>query len=251
MNYLGKIAGAFIGLITGFGLFGLILGIILGHLADQLIGQYRTRKKLTRFYLDPSSFPLDASEVKTAGMVGLFCCLRTRTTDPESIRAAVMKHYITEAFRTLPGISVFFLNLCAETCVKTAGTAGAPELARVYTSVTGMEERKSFIQFLLLSFPEPGTIRPIIPLLHIRETWFNETAAALRPGTTTLQEDCTLLGVTPETGISEIKKVYRRLAAQFHPDGAGSLMPEQQRQLNETFIRIHGAYLRILKERSN
>ena len=49
----------------------------------------------------------------------------------------------------------------------------------------------------------------------------------------------------------EIKRVYRTLAAQFHPDSLHNLSNAQKEAATEAFVRISEAYKSILGEREN
>jgi DnaJ-domain-containing protein 1 len=62
-------------------------------------------------------------------------------------------------------------------------------------------------------------------------------------------ESYRVLGVDPEAPIQEIKRVYRSLAVQFHPDGLSALEPEQQKTAEEAFLKIRNAYESIMRER--
>jgi len=62
-------------------------------------------------------------------------------------------------------------------------------------------------------------------------------------------ESYRLLGIDPEAPIKEIKRVYRSLAVQFHPDSLSALEPEQQKTAEEAFLKIRRAYESIMRER--
>lgn len=57
-----------------------------------------------------------------------------------------------------------------------------------------------------------------------------------------------LLGVDPDTPPEELRRVYRTLAAQFHPDSLHGLSREQQEAAAEAFLRIRDAYEKIISE---
>jgi hypothetical protein len=58
-----------------------------------------------------------------------------------------------------------------------------------------------------------------------------------------------ILGVSPSATDEEIKSVYRRLAAQFHPDTGGELEKHQRDESREAFLRIKQAFNKIMEER--
>jgi DnaJ like chaperone protein len=63
-------------------------------------------------------------------------------------------------------------------------------------------------------------------------------------------KDYAVLGITHEASESEIKKAYRRLAVQYHPDKVASLSEAEQKLAAEKFREIQEAYDAIKKERN-
>lgn len=62
------------------------------------------------------------------------------------------------------------------------------------------------------------------------------------------REACDVLGVSPRADEDELRRAYRRLAAQFHPDTGGGLDPVQQREMAEAFVRVQRAYDELLTQ---
>jgi len=58
------------------------------------------------------------------------------------------------------------------------------------------------------------------------------------------------LGINRTASIIDIKKAYRRLAAQYHPDKVSYLGDEQKKAANEKFQQLQRAYDTIKKERN-
>ena len=61
------------------------------------------------------------------------------------------------------------------------------------------------------------------------------------------EADFQLLGVAPGAGAEEVRRVYKRLASQFHPDTGAPLNKVQQKASEEAFVKIHAAYDRIIE----
>lgn len=53
---------------------------------------------------------------------------------------------------------------------------------------------------------------------------------------------CRILGVSPHADHQEVRRVYRTLAAELHPDRSAALEPRQREELQEAFIRVHTAW---------
>jgi|GEM_PF-2383530 len=64
-----------------------------------------------------------------------------------------------------------------------------------------------------------------------------------------LAEAYRVLGVDSDSEVESIRKVYRSLAASFHPDGMVALTDEQRRDAEEAFLRIRSAWECIARER--
>lgn len=59
-----------------------------------------------------------------------------------------------------------------------------------------------------------------------------------------------ILGVSPDASVQEIKRTFRRLALQFHPDCLSSLSDKQKQAAEECFITIRQAYRQALSEKT-
>jgi uncharacterized protein (DUF58 family) len=62
-----------------------------------------------------------------------------------------------------------------------------------------------------------------------------------------IEADFRLLGVPPGAGADEVRRVYKRLASQFHPDTGAPLDKIQQRASEEAFVKIRAAYDRVIE----
>lgn len=58
-----------------------------------------------------------------------------------------------------------------------------------------------------------------------------------------------ILGLKPDSSIQQIKKAFRKLALQFHPDRLSALSEERKRSAQERFIQIRRAYRQALAEK--
>ncbi|MCA1950355.1 MAG: J domain-containing protein, partial [Treponema sp.] len=58
-----------------------------------------------------------------------------------------------------------------------------------------------------------------------------------------------ILGLKPDSSIQQIKKAFRKLALQFHPDRLSALSEERKRAAQERFIQIRRAYRQALAEK--
>ncbi|MCQ2190229.1 MAG: TerB family tellurite resistance protein [Paludibacteraceae bacterium] len=77
-----------------------------------------------------------------------------------------------------------------------------------------------------------------------REDSYNEKSESsnLKYYDKSLKESFDILGVNPDASDEEVKKAYRALAIQYHPDNAASLGDEAIRQATETMKQINVAW---------
>jgi DnaJ like chaperone protein len=64
-----------------------------------------------------------------------------------------------------------------------------------------------------------------------------------------IQSDYKILGVTKDATDQEIKKAYRKLAIQHHPDKVAQMGEEFQKGAKEKFQQVQDAYEAVKKER--
>ena len=69
---------------------------------------------------------------------------------------------------------------------------------------------------------------------------FNHQAA--RAG----EDDYRILGLKPGASIKDVRRVYKNLAAQFHPDTGVNLSSAQQKITEEAYLKIREAHDRII-----
>jgi DnaJ-domain-containing protein 1 len=79
---------------------------------------------------------------------------------------------------------------------------------------------------------------------------FHRIAQVIAPDTERTSTDSPwyILGVAPGTSVQEIKKRFRRLALQYHPDRLSLLSGEEKQAAEEQFITIRQAYKQVLSE---
>ncbi len=207
-DHVFKIAGAAAGIITGLGIFGFIFGLIGGALIDQLFSSLRRKKKLKLFFSNPGN-ETSPELVEAAGAAAAW---NKCSGDP--LKTELLSKILQDFFPFAPGQCIEILS--------EADNVDFEALSVFFKQNADEPQLKNLENLLkkcaVLKGPEPSEKSPA---------------------------DYAVLGLGPEASPSEVKRVYHRLAAQFHPDGGGVLTDEQKHITEEAFKKIKDAYERI------
>lgn len=210
-NHIFKAGGAAAGLITGLGLFGIIFGFLGGALIDQLTKSLRQKNRLKKFFTGPQEFTKPDSELISASAAA--CVWSKCSEDP--FKRSIFEEELHSYLKAVP-------RCCVET-LKEIDSISMPGIEQ-YFELHADEQIRADVERLKQSC---GLNRKA-----------NEPAAS--------EEDYRLLGLEPGAQREEVKKVFRRLAGQFHPDSGANLSSRQQQLSEEAFRKIREAYERIV-----
>lgn len=211
-NHIFKAAGAAAGFLAGLGIFGIIFGLIGGAFIDQLFKNHRQKKYIRKFLEHPSGGDTEDCillESAAAAIVWQKC-----RKDP--LKSGVFRQNLHVYLKAAP-------RCLAET----------------------IEELESIdydgIRSYFSTYADD-------PLRNRLESFQNACGLAGKtPVNTASAADYELLGLSPGAKPEEVKKVYRRLASQFHPDSGATLSDEQLQISSEAFKKIKEAYERIIQ----
>ena len=251
-HWWGKLIGGIIGLMRG-GLVGIIVGVFLGHMVDRFLsglgGANRTRDAFfgamfsALGHINKADGRVTKAEIAAAEQL----MQRLQLTDVERQRAI-------ELFQQ--GKQQDF-NL----------EATLQEFAR--HSMLRHELRIMFIELLLeaaiadgtLSTAEHAILTRSCTVLHIPANVFAAMLDARRSGGRSsqghyqqaprqgesLQQSYATLGIKADASAQEIKRAYRKLVSQYHPDRLVSQgLPEEMMEVSKKRVReINAAYDKI------
>ena len=95
-----------------------------------------------------------------------------------------------------------------------------------------------------------GLISSLFALDFYRRSEPRDVNAGQRREVEPLIEEYRLLGLEPGASEEQVRRTYRALASQFHPDTGAPLSADQQKASEEAFLRIRAAYERIIHKES-
>ncbi len=254
-----RFVGRGIGVIAGIpaGPAGMLFGFLIGALVDQY-GSTTTSVRRLRLYLSrPEGERNDDRAVffATAILVGTVVPVPTGQAisvpaglpwpndDPERIigsrLASKRQRYVSGALSLVTGSTAESILPILEDLKRRIGDTGEKEADRL-------------VELLILaagSFHNGMTpaqreiIRRVGLFLGLEESRLEQLEYRYRELDS---EACRIMGVSPTIDRDELKRVYRRLVANLHPDTSAVLDEYQRQELEEAFLRIRNAYDQLL-----
>lgn len=254
MIFFGKIVGGIGGYLL-LGWPGIIFGLIAGHMLDDLIDSRLLLRRAEGFFKDPenSTFPGRYLHlVSAAGTLGAFTGGPLSLTDIHSeIQGSFLTSMLNFRFRELQMLRQFLR-------VYLTGPVGEKEtdfspFARILRFQGSYETRYSVCGVL---FTLTGLFYSKIPKdvsqaldalasdLEIKDEHFRELRLTHMPE---IREEYEILGIPPGTDIRGIKKAYRKLVLEYHPDAHTGADVEERHRLEREFTRIQEAYSKLIR----
>jgi len=266
VSIFGKLTGAFIGSL--FGPFGILMGVILGHAADMAWerndrGAFggETRELVVRLFAlwgRIAAFGGGLNQVQGLFLQGVMTNqLQLRGPDArmamsafeEAHRAALGRPW-TEVLSDTTSLAQeiyddFFLD--RRTLVWAYATSR--RIAALGTVRPGLVELLDAVAKAFSIFEEVGTagVEGSTRSEQYEQSWQN-----FRPASSASPEAYSVLGLTPQASVDEVKKAYRSLVRQYHPD-AHSHLPDGdpgKKRASEKFLQVQQAYERIRQARN-
>lgn len=261
-HHVGKITGPIIGLAVGLRTFGVIFGFICGVLVDIFLQEMRLRRSLcTADSLEhiARTYPSQLQGILKVCWLVIHAArfeYRGEFSPPDI-------HFLQALI--LRGLS---LSVKGRALVKQifgsfgTGQGRVPsreELSRLANPGLTPSEQVAVARLFYeaVSMGSGSSVRSAKASRYVRELCSGlgiEARYSQVAGSITRSKDNSsyeLLGVNRQDSIREIKRVYRTLAAQFHPDSLHNLSNAQKEAATEAFVRISEAYKSILGEREN
>jgi len=255
-HWWGKLLGGVIGLLRG-GITGLIFGVFLGHMADRFFaglgGSNRTRDSFFSAMFSTLGHISKADGRVTKAEIAAAELLMRRLQLSEEERQRAIKFFQAGKERDFDF------------------EATLREFSR--NSMLRHELRIMFIELLIeaalsdgsLSQAEQAILMRACTVLHIPANVFSAMLRARQGGGNysysgqqqsanrgqSLQQSYASLGIKADASAQEIKRAYRKLVSQYHPDKLVSQgLPEEMMEMSKKRVReINAAYDKIKASR--
>jgi len=240
----GKAAGGLFGVLAGP--FGIFFGFLIGHLLDLILESAGIRRKVAVFLTDPGRSSLPEWE---EGMYCFFCLgaavfitgggsvkdrrqeLYDRLSEVYPLRDHDYK-YLQEILEGLESLDLD-PDLAAHAGILRlrAGSRPLEDLFRGLAAFARQEDGRTAGGSAVL-------LRKIAAIWSIDP----EAVGGIRAAGSGEEDSWEILGLRQGASMDEVKRVFRILASQFHPDGGAVLSEIQRRETEEAFKRIRNAY---------
>lgn len=253
-HWWGKIILGVLGLAKG-GIYGLVIGLVSGHMLDRFLGALFDRSHYREIFLE-----------------ALFACLghiskadgRVNEREIAAAERFMQRLQLTKEERRL-AIKRFNQGKAADFELE----AELQNFARFTSSQRDL--RQMFMEILLegaatdgdIAVPEQQVLMRIARVLRIPtlifEAMMNAFRASHRGGSyggpaqavQNMTQAYAALGLTDTASDAEVKKAYRKLVAQYHPDRLVSqgLPEEVMEKARQRVLEVNAAYDRIKQSR--
>jgi len=256
MSYTGKFVGALLGLYLFRHPFGMLIGIVLGHLWDTGMLSLQRAQAPPRSFLGPL-FGLAGAIAKSDG----------RVSEPEiAATESLMARIQLDAGQREEAIARFNAG-------KQPGFAVHLAIADLKAWCGGRRDLAFLLLDMLLDLvyaegelaaSKLAIVRKLCWALGVHERELSALAAMKgygftgygaheqphrAPSTPSGPDPYAVLGLESEASEREIKRAYRKLISQHHPDKLGDVPEELKRRAEERAREINAAYEKIRAER--
>jgi DnaJ like chaperone protein len=258
MPITGKLLGALIGSIAGP--LGTILGGFIGHLFDRSAEerQFLATASAARLSAESgrtSNDPVSQAQVNfLACLIGLSISVADAENSVQPSHLQAMKDFFRQSFSFAAADQMLIQRLIEE-MYRNRLRIDVQGLCGYYAAVSTFEGRVLLLRLLFQIARADSTkvttagedlIQRIAVGLGLADHVFHQVRAESRPDA---HLAWSVLGITPDSSIDEIKAAYRQLSLKNHPDRVANLGPEFVKVAEERFKAIQAAYDDIRQER--
>lgn len=263
MSFIGKIVGAILGMLVFRNFFGMLVGAFVGHMFDLSTAQARRPAHATSF-IEPL-FAFAGALAKSDGRVSEVeihaaeALMNRLRLDADLRRMAIEQFNVGKAPEFDAHLAVVNLR---------AWTHGRRDLAfllldmlldLVYAEGTLVANKLAMVRQLCAALGVSDAELAAVTAMKGYGTRYqyqyqgpqgDGSGQQQRPrNTVTAVDPYVVLGITHEADPRDIKRAYRKLMSQHHPDKLGDVPDELKQRAESRAREINAAYERIKSER--
>lgn len=252
MMIWGRVVGAVLGIPAG--IFGVILGYLVGWLVDQTIKVSRQNASLQAFLTGRGPIRGAKAEARIfVASVAVMMRVASSNGSATIRQVEMMRDWLSDRYRVSEQGS-FGLSRVVDEAYRLRNEIDIRQACETLAAEFEEDETAALIVFLTdlgeadshgLTASSRQQIRRIGSLLGVDTTSID---LVLTRTPKLDAEACAILGLPTDATADEVRRVYRTLASQFHPDSAAGLTADQVRLSQEAFVRIKAAYERLISQ---
>lgn len=241
-SYWGTAAGVAVGALGG--VYGALFGLLLGVLCDLVLVERRVTESASRLLEGrPVSLWLPRFVVLAGALYGR---LSGQHEQPPPQPLGVLVD------RCRPYFPDRWSRRQVERMIVAAAThewIGTERFAALVRTHTTPDEQERLLRAVWDALDQVGAtparregMCELARRVGVDERFIRETFVAER---LLDPQACRVLGVPRDASPDLVRSAYRRLAAQFHPDTAGSLSDDQREATEQAFKQVQAAYEKV------
>lgn len=246
----GRLIGAVLGIPAG--VFGVVLGFLVGWLVDQTITVARQNASVEAFLT--GSGRIRGSQLHGELFVAAVAVMMGVASADGSAsigQVEMMRRWLASRFRVADR-GALGLSRVIDEAYRLRSRLDIERACTILATAFTPDDSDDFVRYLIEiteGAPHGLTANTRRSLAAVAERLGVDIADDIHSRRPSLDEDaCALLGLPTDATVDEVRRVYRTLAGQFHPDANTSLSADQLRQSQEAFVRIHDAYERLMEQ---
>lgn len=258
----GKLVAGFIGLLTG-GIYGLILGLILGHIFDRALGttlQFGSPANIVRIQQSffETTFLLLGFLAKADGRISRQEIDLTENLFNQMALSADQRARAKDLFRrgaepdfVLEPVVTDFLDVCgAQKQLQQTLLLFLISMALADHSLETAEREALGRVAALLGFGA-AQLDQLLRMAQAQGQFHGRQGGSVTPSASTLDQAYAALGVNADVNDKDLKRAYRKLMSEHHPDKliARGVPDDMLKLATEKAQEIQGAYAMICKAR--
>jgi len=257
LTWIGKAFGALFVFVAGW--YGLLIGLLVGYLTDELLKQYFADKAIALYFENPTPNAFPEHESGSASFCALAVALLSASVNTRTKRKKIFGSGETFGIvENAAGIAAQAFGSSSDSSLETYARIAASRIDRMNIdllaeSLASRRAGKADAPRLALAL-EPCAEGPEAKRLYERMRRVldpNCQGGILQTGASSDPDSWTLLGLKKDADLEEVKTAFRRLAVQFHPDAQKGLDEKRGKAASEAFMKIDAAYRDILKHRGS
>jgi hypothetical protein len=246
---LGTLLGLLVGAAAGW--YAAAVGLLVGVLVDQVLERLRYEKRLTAYLRAPDSSDPIGANAGDAAFTGIAIWLVSPDGDMTARQSALLRSGLLprgsfsereerDARQLIDAVHEQRAVLDGPRLAAALATlpyAAKSERFRLLCDIAAADDG-GYSEKDAEAMEAVGIALGLMPA-DLRSSIIERDSA--------LRDAYRVLALEPEADEATVKAVYRRLAAQFHPDANAGLSEEQRESAAEAFVLIDGAYRAVIR----